>query len=1137
MSLRFCFGASGSGKSYHIYSDIIKRSMEEPQRNFLIVVPDQFTMQTQKELVTMHERGGIMNIDVLSFGRLSHRIFEEVGGDSLPVLDDTGKSLVLQRVALARKEELPVLGGHIHKQGYIHEVKSALSEFMQYGLSVEDVEKLSEFAKGRGALCGKLKDLKTLYKSFQEYIAGHFITTEEKLETLRRNIGKSRIIKDSVIVFDGFTGFTPIQNRLIQELLVWAQEVIVTVTMGEGENPFKQDGEQKLFYLSKKTVYDLEKLAQQVAVARGEDIYIRPQVSPRFGRCESLSFLEQNLFRSAGKKSVNETESVRILEAHTPKEEIHQVGVEISRLVRKENLQYRDIAVISGDLESYAPYVEREFRDLHLPCYIDRTRGLVLNPMIELIKSALELFIKDFSYESVFHYLRSGLTGFSANEVDRLENYILQTGIRGVRKWERLFTHKTEEMEEKEEPLQAMNELREKLVSQVAVLGENRSSAKEHVEALYAFLVQTKVQEKLEEMARRFEEAGDLTRSREYAQIYRLVLELLDQIYSLLAEETITGKEFLEILEAGFAEIEVGTIPQNVDRILVGDMERTRLKQIKVLFFVGVNDGNIPKNASKGGILSDMDREFLRQSDWELAPSPRQQMFIQRFYLYLNMTKPSHSLILSYAKVNSAGKSLRPSYLVSVIRNMFPGILAEQIAKQSVTEQMVTPEGSVAYLAEGLREYAEGKLTSLTMEELFALYAAYSARVEDAEIAVHLKEAAFYRYQDSLLSKTVARALYGKRLETSVSRLELYAACAYHHFLQYGLSLKERKELGFEAVDMGNIYHDVLDTFARKLEDSEYTWFDFPVEFAEGVVAETMEHVAAEYSGGVLYSSARKEYAISRMSRVLNRTVSTLQKQLKQGEFVPNAHEISFKSIQDVEAVDVRLSEEEALRLHGRIDRVDIAQDEENVYVKIIDYKSGDKHFDLAAVYYGLQLQLVVYMNAALEMEAKKNPDKNIVPAALLYYRMEDPLVEGKQDMSADEVNELIRKELRMNGVVNSRDEVIAKLDKDLEGKSEVIPVERKKDGTLSSRSDVLGQEDLAVISNYVNQKVRSIGQEILAGHKEVNPYEEGNKNACEYCAYKKVCGFDTSIPGYSVRKPEVSDSEEIMRRMKEELQ
>ena len=273
MSLRFCFGASGAGKSYHIYREIIERSIENPKKNFLIVVPDQFTMQTQKELVTMHERGGIMNIDVLSFGRLSHRIMEEVGGEDIPVLDDTGKSLVLQRVALSIKEKLPVLGGHIHKQGYIHEVKSAISEFMQYGLGTEDVAKLAEFAANRGALYGKLKDLELLYREFLEYIQGHFITTEEKLERLRKSLGRSRIIKDSVIVFDGFTGFTPIQNRLIQELMVYAQEVIVTITMGEKEDPYKLDGEQKLFYLSKKTVRDLEKLAQEIPVARGEDIF------------------------------------------------------------------------------------------------------------------------------------------------------------------------------------------------------------------------------------------------------------------------------------------------------------------------------------------------------------------------------------------------------------------------------------------------------------------------------------------------------------------------------------------------------------------------------------------------------------------------------------------------------------------------------------------------------------------------------------------------------------------------------------------------------------------------------------------------------------------------------------------------
>lgn len=1137
MSLRFCFGASGAGKSHQIYSEIIARSVENPKQNFLIVVPDQFTMQTQKELVSMHERGGIMNIDVLSFGRLSHRIVEEVGGEELPVLDDTGKSLVLQRVALNVKDKLPVLGGHIHKQGYIHEVKSAISEFMQYGLGTEDVAKLAEYAQNRGALYGKLKDLELLYREFLEYIQGHFITTEEKLERLRKSLGRSRIIKDSVIVFDGFTGFTPIQNRLIQELMVYAQEVIVTITMGDKEDPYKLDGEQKLFYLSKKTVRDLEKLAQEIPVARGEDIFLGGQIPPRFAGSKALAELEKGLFRSRSKVCADAESSIHIVEAPTPKEEIHQVGMEIATLIREQKLQYRDIAVITGDMETYAAYVEREFADMQIPCYLDRTRGIVLNPMIEYIKSALELFIKDFSYEAVFHYLRSGMADFATHEVDELENYILQTGIRGKKRWERLFTHKTEEMGEQEEPLQRINELRERLTFQVAVLAEKKTGAKEHVEALYEFLAQTKVQEKCEQMEDSFETRGDLTRAREYAQIYRLVLELLDQIHGLLGEEKITRKEFLEILEAGFAEIEVGTIPQNVDRILVGDMERTRLKQIKVLFFVGVNDGNIPKNASKGGILSDMDREFLRGSDKELAPSPRQQMFIQRFYLYLNMTKPSHRLYLSYAKVSSAGKALRPSYLISVIQNMFPGIEVEQPWKQPVLNKLVTRKESTGYLAEGLREYAEGSLHNLSSEELFALLCAYGESAKEEDLAKRLKKAAFYRYQSSPLSKAVARALYGKRLEVSVSRLEKYAACAYHHFLEYGLSLKERKELGFERVDMGNVFHEVLDTFSRKLEVSEYTWFDFPQEFAATVVADTMKQMATQYGAGVLYSSARNEYSIKRMERVLLRTVETLKEQLNKGDFVPRAHEMSFKFIEDVEAIDIQLDAEESMRLQGRIDRVDIAEDESQIFVKIIDYKSGEKQFDLAALYYGLQLQLVVYMNAALETESKKHPDKEVVPAALLYYHVDEPMVEGNQEMSPEEINELLRKELRMSGVVNSRDDIIDRLDKTFTGKSEVIPVERKKDGSLSARSDVMTGEDLQLISNYVNHKIRSLGKEILAGKKEVNPYEEGKKHACEYCAYKKVCGFDPSLPGYEKRKLESLEDDVIKNKMKEELQ
>lgn len=1138
MSLRFCFGSSGAGKSYRIYSEMIERAMNHPKQNFLIVVPDQFTMQTQKELVMMHPCEGIMNIDVLSFGRLSHRIFEEVGTDEMPVLDDTGKSLVLQRVAASIKEQLPALGSHLHKQGYIHEVKSAISEFMQYGLGVEDVQKLIVFSEKRGALHYKLKDLELLYKSFLEYIQGHFITTEGKLEVLRRLLSQSEIVKGSVIVFDGFTGFTPIQNRLIQELMILADEVLVTITLGEGEHPFEMDGEQKLFHLSKKTTCDLELLAKEAGAARGKDIYVTYQTSPRFGENQALSFLERSLFRNGDRVWEGQQNNVFVFESPTPKEEVHQTGLQIARLVREEGLEYRDIAVITGDMEAYAAFVEREFADMGIPCYIDRTRGIVLNPMIEYIKSALELFIRDFSYETVFHYLRSGLADFTAEETDILENYIIQTGIRGRAKWNRLFTHKLKEMGEKEEPLQQINELRMRLVLQVeALAGSEQAGARDFVRALYDFLVQNNVQEKLHCMEKGFEEQGDLVRAREYAQIYRLVIELLDQIYELMDEEQITRQEFLDILEAGFGEIEVGTIPQNVDRILVGDMERTRLKQVRVLFFLGVNDGNIPKGASKGGIISDMDREFLKESNLELAPTPRQQMYIQRFYLYLNLTKPSEKLYLSYAKVNSAGKTLRPSYLIDTVRKLFPDLFIEQPWKLDIMQQIVTPKEGIRYLAEGLREYAQGSvLAGLSDHELFALFHAYEGSKEYQELAEALKEAAFYRYQASSLSKAVARALYGKNLENSVSRLETYAACAYHHFLQYGLSLKEREEFGFEAVDMGNIFHGVLDEFSRRLESSAYTWFDFPEEFGRQNVSEAMEQVAAEYGAGILYSSARQEYAITRMKRILNRTVSTLQHQLLKGEFHPDGHEMSFRFVQDIDSIDIRLSQEEKMRLQGRIDRIDIAEDAEHVYVKVIDYKSGNQQFDLAALYYGLQLQLVVYMNAAMELEEKKHPDKEIVPAALLYYHVEDPIVEASADMEGEEINQLLRKQLRMNGVVNANEDILAKLDKYMGDKSEVIPVERKKDGSLSARSSVMSEEELRLVSNYVNHKVRNLGREILEGHKEMNPYETSAKDACAYCAYKKVCGFDPTVPGLKKRDLEELEEAEIMKRMKEEL-
>lgn len=1141
MALQFYFGASGSGKSRQLHRDMLLLAEQNPQKNILFLVPDQFTMQTQFDLVNASRVKGICNIDVLSFGRLAHRIFEETGCGKGQVLDDTGKSLVLRKVTSGMSEELPVIGANLSKIGYIHEVKSAISEFMQYGMKPEQVTELSEYARGHGALHAKLKDLQAIYREFLSYMQNRFITTEETMELLTKAVEKSEIVKDSVIVFDGFTGFTPIQNRLIQRLMQLADTVILSILIESSENPFRQAGEQELFYLSKKTVLDLCRLAEEASVNRKEDVYLREEPVARFADNPQLAHLERQLFRYPiraydGKKGAHD--AIHIRESHQPAKEAREVCRCIRELVLSEGYCYRDIAVITGDLEIYGEYLKREADVFGIPMFIDKTRGLLLNPFIEFIRSSLKIKLTNFSYEAVFHYLRSGLTDFEEEEIDRLENYVLALGLRGRKKWSEAFVRKPWAVDEEKQLLllDELNRSREKLMEQLSGLLEKHQTAEEYVRALYDFIVKAKVQEKLGRYEKYFTDLGDREKAREYAQIYRLVMELLEQIDALLGKEEISLQEFADILDAGFGEIEIGIIPGSIDRVVAGDMERTRLKQVKVLFVLGVNDGNIPRGSSKGGILSDIDREFLKDSGFELAPTPRQQMYIQRLYLYMNLTKPSERLYLSYAKISSEGKSLRPSYLIDIIRRLFPGIQTEYDEEtEGLFDKITGVRDGLSVLSEGLRCYAQG-VQKEDGEALSALLTLYQKEAEYAPLVQKMTEAAFMRYQHSPLSKVVAKSIYGTLLENSVSRLERFAACAYAHFLQYGLKLKEREEYGFEQIDLGNVYHNVLELFAGKLADSNYTWFDFPEEEGEKLLRDALESCASRYGETILYSNARYSYMTERIYRILCRTIQTLQQQLRGGAFVPAHFEMSFSKVENLESVNIALTGQEKMKLRGRIDRIDTYEDDRHVYVKVIDYKSGNKKFDLAALYYGLQLQLVVYMNVASEMERKKHPEKEIVPAALLYYHVNDPMVKEEKELSPEEINRRLQKELRMTGVVSDKPEVIGFLDKSFSDKSLILPVERKKDGSFSASSSVISKEDYEVVSAFVNQKIKESGRAILEGNIAVNPCEQGSYQACAFCDYKGVCGFDAKIEGYEYRVLSTPAEEDVITKMKQEL-
>lgn len=1131
MSLQFIFGNSGAGKSHYLYEQIVRDSIGHPETNYLVLVPEQFTMQTQKDLVAMHPDGGILNIDVLSFQRLAYRVFEETGTRVGKVLEETGKNLVLRKVAQEHKEELKVLGGNLKKMGYINEIKSLISEMTQYAVAEEDLERLIGESLEKPGLYCKLCDIQVLYRAFHEYLAEQYITAEELLEVLCRVAEHSELIRGSVIVLDGFTGFTPIQNKLMQKLMLYAGKVMVTLTVDSREDPFRAEGEHHLFYLSKKTAVTLKRLAAEAGVPLEEPRMVKPSGKSRLAQGGALFWLEQNLFRFKAKPWEGEQKEIELHVLRNPQAEAVWAASRIRSLVRENAYHYRDFAIITGNMEAYGHCLEKVLKDFEIPCFLDYKRSVLKNPFVEFLRALLEMAEQDFSYETVFRCLRCGLADMEPEETDLLENYVLALGIRGKKKWGERFIRLYGKMTEEE--LEQVEALRRgfagKMIPFAEIQRKKGVDVRTRTTALYRLVEELEIQRKLSVFEERFVREGNQVLAKEYHQIYSIVMDLLDKLVDLLGDEALSAREYREILDAGFAEARVGVIPPGVDQVVAGDMERTRLKDIKVLFFLGVNEGNVPKSGGRTGILSDMEREQLKKNGMELAPTAREQGYTQRFYLYLNLTKPSAKLYVCCSLLDGSGKALRPSYLFNTLKKLFPETEVEREEKESFPDLPATARQGIGRLIQGLAEYREGKGSA----HFYELYRWYANREQYREKLSQLLEAAFSRHTDSALGRAAAHALYGTVLENSVTRLEQYAACAYAHFLMYGLHLSERDTYEFAPVDMGNVFHGTLELFSRRLEASTYTWLTIPREVQEAWVEECMDILTADYGNTVLHSTARNEYMALRMKRIVKRTVWALSEQIRKGLFTPENYEISFSSVSELESVNIALSPEEKLKLRGRIDRVDTCQEGDRIYVKVIDYKSGSTSFQLLSLYHGLQLQLVVYLNAALELVRKEHPGKEAVPAGIFYYQVQDPLLDA--EAGEERAEDRVLEKLKLDGLVNADREVIQKLDGEMPGKSSVLPLSFNKDGTLRAGSSVATEEQFRELSSYVNRKIREMGAEVLEGRIDTAPYELKGSTACDYCAYRGVCGMDAKDGGFRFRRLKAFDREELWERIQSE--
>lgn len=1103
MGLRFIIGRAGTGKTNLCMEEILRQSKIEGKRQVLIV-PEQFTSQAERDLIQKTEQKAILTAEVLSFGRLAHRVFSKKGIGSRVPLGDVGKAMALRKILLAEKEHISYFQSVMDKPGFVDQLGLTISEFFQYRISPEQTETLSQAEGLSQGAKEKLGDLTHIYRSYLAFLEQDYISADETLGLLAEKLDDSLGFGNTEFWLDGFYGFTPQEYSVIRRLLLTAAQVNITLPMDRNSFYGAFLPPSAPFYEPYVTKKRLTALAKELGFSP-----LPPTILEKNLRAETdaLRNLERDYFYRFFKKAPL-SESVHIVACPSPQEEIRFAAGKILRLVREEHLRFREIAIVTNAMERYEKNLRGILEEYHVPCFIDARRETAAHPLVVLLASLLDILVYDFRYEAVFSYLKSGLTSLSMEEVDLLENYVLAYGIKGY-KW-RLESWEFGIAREGAEAVEFLDALRERVMLPfrplLALPAKNAFPFHDFLAALLHHLETLQAAERLDGWVQEATERDDLNKAEEYRQIWQLVMEVLEKADAILGKEELTLSEMAKILAAGLEKCTMGVIPPTADCLLIGDIERSRLPEIKYLFVLGVNEGILPAPATPQGIFTETERELLTAQGMELASGGKQKIFEEQFLIYRGLTKPSRGLWLTYAACDSEGREAAPSSLLESLQRMDDSLKTEPMPAFTLEETV--PEAAFHLLGGEMRKHTEETPLSPLWQDIYSFFdenAHWQSRLS------LLKKGIGRSGRPERLSPKTAKALYGKNILSSVSRLERFAGCPFSFFAEYGLKAEERRLYQLHTPDLGTLFHEVLDLFSRQLEADNLSWQELTKETTQTRIHAAVEEAAPRLSDRILLDSAANQYLIRRLKRISTRAAWTLVQHLQQGDFVPAGYEVGFGLHEALPPIVIQMDKGGSLILNGKIDRVDLLDADGTRYVKIIDYKSGSKTFRFQDIYYGLQLQLLIYLDAYLKYYKKTGAD--LKPGGVFYFRITDPTLSLDGELSAEQIEAALYEKMQMSGLLLQEDALIQGIDHTLQqgagASSAIIPAGYTKKGELSASSNLATAKQYAAVLDFVTVRAKEIGEAMKDGIIAPVPFRDGQRTPCGYCKFRSVCRHD----------------------------
>ena len=1105
MGLRFIIGRAGTGKTTLCMEEIIRQQNTDNKRQILIV-PEQFTSQAERDLIEKTGQNAILTAEVLSFGRLAHRVFSKKGIGSRIPLGDIGKSMALRKILLQEKDNISYFQSVMDKPGFIDQLGLTISEFFQYRITPEQTAELAASESLSHSAKEKLKDLSLIHQSYLDFLQQEYISADETLGLLAEKLDDNLDFADTEFWLDGFYGFTPQEYSVIRRLLQIAPQVNITLTMDRNSFYGAFLPISAPFYEPYMTKKKLEEISAELGLAPVSPVILEEN---RRAETEALRNLEKEYFYSFFKKAPL-AESVHITACPSLQDEIRFAAGKILRLIREENIRFRDIAIVTNAMELYEKNLRGILAEYHIPCFVDARRETASHPLVNLLTALLDILVYDFRYEAMFSYLKSGLTDLAEEEVDILENYVLAYGIKGY-KWKQDYWDYGL-VREGAETIEFINTLREKVMAPLRPFLELSAKVTFHtfIEAIITHLEVIGAAEKLENRANEAVSSGNLNRAEEYRQIWQLVMDVLEKADAILGKEEMNQKDMAKILEAGLEKCTMGVIPPTADSLLIGDLERSRLPEIKYLFVLGVNEGILPSPATAQGIFTEPERDLLTSQGVELANGGKRKIFEENFLIYRGLTKPSRGLWLTYAAADNEGKELTPSSLIENLRKLDETLPIEHM--QGFLLEETAPEAAFHLLGGEMRRHSEEIPISPLWQDIYAFFDENEYWTGRLKL---LKKGIGKSGKSERLSPKTTKALYGKNILSSVSRLERYAGCPFSFFAEYGLKAEERRLYQLHTPDLGSLFHEVLELFSNKLEEDSIQWKDLTKEKTEALIHACVDEAAPRLSDRILMESAANKYLIRRLKRVSVKAAWTLVQHLQIGDFVPAGYEVGFGVHEALPPIVIELGDGGSLILNGKIDRVDLLDAEGTRYVKIIDYKSGNKTFSFQDIYYGLQLQLLVYLDAYLKYYQKTGAA--LKPGGVFYFRITEPTLSLDSEVSAEQIEQTLYEKMKMSGLLLQEDTLIESIDhslkkdgaKDFSGSSAIVPVGFTKKGDFSSTSNVASEEQYEAILQFVTGRTKEIGQAMKAGIITPLPFRDKDRSPCSYCSYRSICRHD----------------------------